>query len=266
MKRKSSKKMDMNSLLRSRNALYLVLAVAVMNLFSYLMLKQLDAVAFFIIVGFLATYFSKNMIVILLSSMISTFILVQVRLLGNSGREGMETMDASGNVIKDEEETEEKKDVKPTETETEASPSMPITKAQREKITAGGDIKKNEQTEKFTQQLNPARYNARDDDDTPRHKPKVDYTSTLESAYDNLDKLLSSDAIRNMSDDTSRLAEKQQKLMGNIEKLQPIMDKASSVLKGLDIPGISGLMSGIQGRLKGLGKGGAEGAAEPDEE
>ena len=90
MKRKSSKKMDMNSLLRSRNALYLVLALAVMNLFSYLMLKQLDAVAFFIIVGFLATYFSKNMIVILLSSMISTFILVQVRLLGNSGREGME--------------------------------------------------------------------------------------------------------------------------------------------------------------------------------
>lgn len=266
MKRKSSKKMDMNSLLRSRNALYLVLALAVMNLFSYLMLKQLDAVAFFIIVGFLATYFSKNMIVILLSSMISTFILVQVRLLGNSGREGMETMDASGNVIKDEEETEEKKEEQPTETETEASPSMPITKAQREKITAGGDIKKNEQTEKFTQQLNPARYNARDDDDTPRHKPKVDYTSTLESAYDNLDKLLSSDAIRNMSDDTSRLAEKQQKLMGNIEKLQPIMDKASSVLKGLDIPGISGLMSGIQGRLKGLGKGGAEGAAEPDEE
>ncbi len=143
---------------------------------------------------------------------------------------------------------------------------MPITKAQREKITTGGDIKKNEQTEKFTQQLNPARYNARDDDDTPRHKPKVDYTSTLESAYDNLDKLLSSDAIRNMSDDTSRLAEKQQKLMGNIEKLQPIMDKASSVLKGLDIPGISGLMSGIQGRLKGFGKGGAEGGTEPDEE
>ena len=269
MKRKSSKKMDMNSLLRSRNALYLVLALAVMNLFSYLMLKQLDAVAFFIIVGFLATYFSKNMIVILLSSMISTFILVQVRLLGNSGREGMENQgdEKKEEKIEGMEVKEKKKEVTEDQpTETEASPSMPITKAQREKITAGGDIKKNEQTEKFTQQLNPARYNSRDDDDTPRHKPKVDYTSTLESAYDNLDKLLSSDAIRNMSDDTSRLAEKQQKLMGNIEKLQPIMDKASSVLKGLDIPGISGLMSGIQGRLKGFGKGGAEGGTEPDEE
>ena len=86
----------------------------------------------------------------------------------------------------------------------------------------------------------------------------MDYSATLESAYDNLDKLLSSDAIRNMSEDTSRLAEKQQKLMGNIQKLTPIMDKASSVLNGLDLGGISGLMNGIQDRMKGLTKGGAE--------
>ena len=135
---------------------------------------------------------------------------------------------------------------------------MPISSADRAVITTsrqknldGADKKKEEN---FTQQLNPARYNASDDDDTPRHKPKVDYAATLESAYDNLDKLLSSDAIRNMSEDTGRLAQKQQLLMGNIEKLTPIMDKASSVLQNLDIGGISGLMSGIQDRMKGFGK------------
>ena len=50
-------------------------------------------------------------------------------------------------------------------------------------------------------------------------KPKVDYSATLEAAYDNIDKLLSSDALSNMSNETQRLAEKQQKLMGNIQKL-----------------------------------------------
>lgn len=281
MKRKSSKKMDMNSLLRSRNTLYLVLFLSVMNLFSYLMLKQLDAVAFFIIVGFLATYFSKNMIIVLLAAMVSTFLLVQVRLLGNSGREGLKMRDASGNVMKDEKDKDEKdkdeksedkdtksedKDKKMDEKDKKTDEKKEFTGKEREEATKpSGDLKtaNSEKKEKFTQQLNPARYNAADDDDTPRHKPKVDYSATLESAYDNLDKLLSSDAIRNMSEDTGRLAEKQQKLMGNIQKLTPIMDKASSVLQGLDIGGISGLMNGIQERMKGFGKQGDEGMEIP---
>ena len=45
MKRHSSKKMDLHALLRNRNALYVVLFFAAMNLFSYLMMRQLDAVA-----------------------------------------------------------------------------------------------------------------------------------------------------------------------------------------------------------------------------
>jgi hypothetical protein len=256
-----------------------------MNLFSYLMLKQLDAVAFFIIVGFLATYFSKNMIIVLLAAMVSTFLLVQVRLLGNSGREGLETMDAKKTDDKDtkSEDKDKKSDDKDTKTEDKDTKSedkdkkmdekdkktdekKEFTGKEREEATKpSGDLKtaNSEKKEKFTQQLNPARYNAADDDDTPRHKPKVDYSATLESAYDNLDKLLSSDAIRNMSEDTGRLAEKQQKLMGNIQKLTPIMDKASSVLQGLDIGGISGLMNGIQERMKGFGKQGDEGMEIP---
>ena len=80
-KKNKNNKMDMNYLLRNRNVLYVVLLFAIANLFSYLMMKQLDAVAFFIIIGFLTSYFSKNMIVIMFTSMISTFLLVQVNLV-----------------------------------------------------------------------------------------------------------------------------------------------------------------------------------------
>ena len=290
MKGRFSKKMDMNSLLRSRNVLYVVLFLAVANLFSYLMLKQLDAVAFFVIVGLLTTYFSKNMIIVLLTSIITTFFLVQINLLGGGvqeGLEGMPSVDASGNKVdasenKVDEEGASGAAAAASGAAAEAASGaaaeaasgaatanisppdalstseVPISSADRAVITTSrqknldGAEKKKE--ENFTQQLNPARYNASDDDDTPRHKPKVDYAATLESAYDNLDKLLSSDAIRNMSEDTGRLAQKQQLLMGNIEKLTPIMDKASSVLQNLDIGGISGLMGGIQDRMKGFGK------------
>jgi len=258
MKRHSSKKKtDLHSLLRNRNVLYVVLFFSTLNLFSYLMMRQLDAVAFFIIIGFLTTYFSKNMIIVMLTSIVSTFFLVQINLLGKKeGYEGMEDKDSD-------KKTDEKEDDK-ADTDVEESDSgikltprdsvdaakMPVSGKARENATAIKDPPK----EKFTQKLSPARYNTADDDTTPRHKPKIDYAATLETAYDNLDKLLSSDAIKNMSADTGRLADKQKQLMDNIGKLTPIMDKASSVLNNLDMGGISGLMGGIQDRLKGFGK------------
>ena len=280
MKRHSSKKMDLHSLLRNRNVLYVVLFFSVMNLFSYLMMKQLDAVAFFIIIGFLTTYFSKNMIIIMLTAVISTFFLVQINLLGRV-QEGMGTMrdtvDASGNKVAETETAAASETATSTASDTSNtvinSPGMTAngpstgvsttttipTSKERSTITAitqGMESTTKKPTEKFTQKLSPARYNASDDDDdpSPRHKPKIDYAATLESAYDNLDKLLSSDAIKNMSEDTGRLADKQKQLMDNIGKLTPIMDKASSVLSNLDMGGISGLMGGIQDRLKGFGK------------
>jgi hypothetical protein len=156
--------------------------------------------------------------------------------------EGMEdAVDASGNEVAEEAKTETKPDTK-TDTKTptppDAKPAEQITGAEREKITAS-------KGEKFTQKLSPARYNAMDDDDMPRHKPKVDYAATLETAYDNLDKLLSSDAIKNMTADTGRLAEKQQLLMGNIEKIAPIMEKASNILSGFDMGAITKLMGSV---------------------
>ena len=258
-KKSGAKKMDLQSLLRNRNVLYVVLFFSVINLFSYLMLKQLDAVAFFIIIGFITTYFSKNMIIVMLTSVVSTFFLVQINLLGKV-QEGMEGKE-KGDEEKEEGEEKEKEKEKTSSLPNPMSTSeTPVSGEMRSEITSSKSEKGAEGTttskdkEKFTQKLSPARFNASDDDTTPRHKPKIDYSATLESAYDNLDKLLSSDAIKNMSNDTGRLAEKQKQLMDNIGKLTPIMDKASSVLSNLDMGGISGLMSGIQDRMKGFGK------------
>lgn len=280
------KKFDINSLLKNRNVLYVVLFLAIMNLFSYLMLKKLDAVAFFVITGFLMTYFSKNMIIVLGTSIISTFILVQINLLSKNVYEGMKGADEDktiADMVEDSKKTSADKTEKEpvAETSAKASESADTSVKADTKSMADADalnklIKRPtasskstlegvKEKETFTQPLNPARYNKADDDDVPRHKPKVDYAATLESAYDNLDKLLSSDAIKSMSEDTNRLAEKQQKLMGNIEKLSPIMDKASSLLSNIDIGGITGLMQGMQERLSGFGMDSSEFKGAPED-
>lgn len=255
MRKNTSKKNDMKSLLKNKNILYVVLFFSTLNLFSYLMLKQLDAVAFFIIIGFLASYFSKNMIVIMLTSMISTFILVQINMLGKvqegmGGENGLEkgveekTLVATENQVLGETPTEKTPEKK---AEVSSSAMMTPPDAKPAESLNGTQRAALSKPEKFTQKLSPARYNASDDDDEPRHKPKIDYASTLESAYDNLDKLLGSDAIRNMTEDTGRLAEKQQLLMGNIEKITPIMEKAGSILNSFDMGAITKLMDKFGG-------------------
>ena len=256
-KRSSSKKpeMSINYLLKSRNVLYVVLFLSVANLFSYLMMKQLDAVAFFIIIGFLTTYFSKNMIIVMLTAVVSTFFLVQIKMLGNvqEGMEGKKDDVEEGMKHGEEEEHGEEEDDEVMDMKNGLStPEIPITEEERSKITAakapltGGPSKerysgKKNKSENFSQNLSPAKYNQSDDDTMPNKKPKFDYADTVESAYDNLDKLLSSDAIKNMSQDTSRLAEKQQQLMSHMDRVGPMVEKAAGLMEKFDFSKISGM-------------------------
>ena len=64
----------MNSLLRDKNMLYIVFASSLLLLVHYLINSSYNAILFFCTTGLLATYFSKNMIIVLLSAILSTFI------------------------------------------------------------------------------------------------------------------------------------------------------------------------------------------------
>lgn len=97
-------KLNMKSLLKDKNVLRIVALLSVFNLLGYLMMQNLDAVAFFIIIGFLTTYFSKNMIIVLLVAMVATNFLVMSRSKGENIIEGMTDGDAKAN----DEDSEEK--------------------------------------------------------------------------------------------------------------------------------------------------------------
>lgn len=219
-------KLKINSLLKDKNVLYVVLFLAITNIFGYLMLRNFDAIVFFFVVGFLSTYFSKNMIIIMIIAMISTNLLVGSKLLG-SYKEGM--------------------------TNSAHESSDPLKKMDNKTK----DKKKSKVIDNMAT-LSPANIDESDDKDTTDEvqgpKPKINYASTLESAYDNLDKLLSSDSINKMTADTQRLAEKQQVLMGNIEKLVPFIGKAENLLKGMNSDKMGGMLEKMQEQMSNLAK------------
>jgi len=86
-------KLDFKGLLTNQAVLYVLLFLSVFSLIGYLIVVNLDAVLFFILTGFITSFFSKNMIIVLLVALLGTNFLwsgvLRIR------REGLENMDKS---------------------------------------------------------------------------------------------------------------------------------------------------------------------------
>ena len=67
---------NLKSLLTNKNVLRFISVLALVNLMGYVMVKNMNAVTFFAAVGLLMTYFNKNMIIVLLTTMITTALYV----------------------------------------------------------------------------------------------------------------------------------------------------------------------------------------------
>ena len=198
-------KFDIKSLLRDKNVLYIVAFLAATNVLSYLMAGNYESIVFFGVVGYLATYYSKNMIVILLISMLTTNLLLGTRTI----KRNVEAMTTKRKEKKNEEE----------EISTEEM--------------SNNDVKETKPKEKM--------------------QPNIDYASTLEQAYDNLDNLIGQDGIKKMGEQTERLATKQKVLMQNIESMGPMLEKAGSMLNSLPLENLGNLQDTLNNALKKIG-------------
>ena len=204
-------KLNVKSLLKDKNVLYVIVFIAAINLFGFLMIQDINAVLFMFIVGFLTSYFSKNMIIVLLTALVATNLFATSRSIYviTNNKEGLENLKEKEKKNK----TSLKKAIKKTKVNSEAK---------------GFENKKGGK------------------------KHKLDYAGTLEEAYDNLDNLLSSEAMNNMSNDTQRLAKKQKELMKNMRKIEPMMKQAGKMLEGLDTSRLGGMLNSLEGGLKQL--------------
>ena len=191
---------SMKNMLKNKTVLYIVLFIAVTNVMGYLMVNNIDAVILLFLVGLLTSYFSKNMIVVMLAAIVFTNLLV-----GSKKASRTPLLEGLENEGDDDEDGDEDGD-------------------------EDDDGKRKKKDKDALTNLRPASLGDNNDDDAD----ELDFPGSLESAYDNLDKLLSSDAINKMSADTQKLADKQHKLMGNIEKLEPLMQNAQKMMNGLN--------------------------------
>ena len=88
---RSLKMMDARQLLHSQYILYILCLISLMHIIYFASTKDANALFIFLIVGFLTSFFSKNMIVILFIALVITHLLrCDIR---KPNREGAENMD-----------------------------------------------------------------------------------------------------------------------------------------------------------------------------
>jgi hypothetical protein len=210
-------------LLENKYVLYFVLFLAVSNLLGYMVVGNMNAVILFILIGGLMTFFSKNMIIVLSVPLVLTSVL----LVGNRVSEGF-TDEAKENA-------KEKIDDKKTEIKNKVN-DEPIT----DDTESDGDLTTATSSAATTDPEGAAAETKPENMSLYKKKNnRIDYASTLEDAYGDLNNILGKDGIKSLTTDTQKLMDQQMQLAEALKGMAPLIGDAKKMLTGMDISGLT---------------------------
>jgi hypothetical protein len=271
---------EASKLLTNKYFLYFISFLALTNGIGYLVTNKINAVIFFALICILMINFSKNMVVVLIVAIIATNLLMVNKSMREGFKEGVdETLEETTDTTTTTTTTDAPTTTDTTDTTTAAQNKVTaakdmVTTAQNTRAASGkptiSDLKtaaKNkaaatgttttttttdatttdaEEPEPEIESFSPAGagFNGkkRGAIGGPAKASRIDYSTTLEQAYDNLDKMLSNDGLSNLSADTEKLMNQQQKLFSAVNKMMPMMESAQGMINGLDMDKIGSLI------------------------
>ena len=258
---------EASKLLTNKYFLYFIVFLTATNVLGYLVTNKLNAVIFFALVSLLSYQFSKNMAVVLLISIIATNFMMANKMM----REGMDnaTSDTTAtttttsdnttttaNPIASALETVDAKDPEIAENLPIVQKSANMDTLKERKQNLGTNLSDNTNVDINNPDLNnqtsetaPEGFSSsaskKGTKSSEHFGPRLDYAATIEQSYQNLDSLLGSDSIKQLTGDTQKLMQQQQNLFNTMNQMVPVLEGAQNMLKGFD-------MSGLQNSLKGM--------------
>lgn len=233
---------SVSKLLTNRYVLYLVALLALFNVIGYMMMDKTQIVILFVLIGYLMTHFSKNMVIVLLVPLVLVNLLNSGMMMKEGFSEGAtdakeSTMDGNNNTPKP--------SATPDANNTNAASDAASTSNKSNPILACGESEKfDEKTGKCVATGATAETFA--SAGGRKGASRVDMGSTLEQAYDDLNSVLGSDGIKNLTADTQNLMKQQLHLAEAMKEMGPLMQQAQSMLKTLNIDGLGDLPSLIK--------------------
>jgi len=221
-KSKSSLKQYTNKLLSNKwlsnkYVLYSTLALSLLFLLSLLLANKIGLIIVFALISYIIYSFNHNMILVLGLALIITYIAS----LGMKVKEGMTNSDS----------TADTKSEKPTEPNTTSSSNN----------TSDSNTDPMAKLKNLTDGSKPEVVKDGMDIMSNKKSNRIDYASTVEDAYDDLNKILGSDGMQRLTNDTHKLMEQQVKLADAMKNMTPLIDSAKSLMSGFDFNSLNSL-------------------------
>jgi hypothetical protein len=209
------------------------------------------------LIGLITSYFSKNMIIILLTAFASVFVLEMIGspgvIEGLSTKEGNEGADDEKKKKTKDEEEEDDKPKKDESTENKPKKKEDTSNDDVTVSNSGTDTAdKKKKSKQGMASLSPANYDGKPDEDgkgDTKNGNRIDYASTLEQAYDNIENIIGEDGVRGLTDQTKSLMHQQKELMNNMKDMGPLLKSAEGFMEqitgGGGIQGITQMLQGF---------------------
>ena len=218
-------KSNISKILTSSILLRTIFILSFFNIVGYLVYGNFHAIIFFLLVAGLVKYFSRNMIIIL---GVPLFV-VNLFVLGKNTKEGMEnskssnntsesnttnssknsTLDASGNTLKD--------TIKKINDKASSNQEEPIT-----------PIDDDTSNTKLTEESFEVGRNKK-----AKGKYNIDYASTIEDAYDELNNIIGGDGIKKLTGDTQNLMKQQMQLAEAMKGMGPLIEQMGPLMQSV---------------------------------
>jgi hypothetical protein len=255
----------MRKFLSNKYVLMGVTVLAVLNLIGYMALNNFESVIYFILIGSITFFFSKNMIIVLGVPLILVNLL---RIKSKSKfREGMENNADVKNANKDAVQNNNTTTTTTTNKDTLTNANKNTNQNQNSSNPTSGkqfkEVLQKAHSQKASSQqglpitplpttdvapINTDTSDATVDESFEVGRSKknssgynIDYASTIEDAYDQLNSILGSDGIKQLTNDTQGLMKQQMQLAESMKEMGPM------------IAGMAPLMNQAKGLLRGFG-------------
>ena len=210
--------------LTNKWVLNIVSLLAVFNVIGYTVMGNINAVLYFIVFAVLVRYFSKNMTIVLGVPLI---IVNLITMKGNM-LEGMTTSDASGNAQTPQ---KIKQDQKQIDKIVKTNQNKPDQKSGQglamQPLDQDSDVQDNSAQSTGGEQQGF---------ESGRRKNRgynIDYATTVEDAYDELNNILGGDGIQRLTSDTQNLMKQQMQLAKAMKGMEPVLKNMGPMVESL---------------------------------
>lgn len=196
--------------------------LAIVNLVGLLANKNFIAIVVFFACFVLIGYYTSNKLYIIGVSLILSNLINNKRYR----REGFDDDDSYGKSGYDEDSGTEDSDSEDSDPEDSGAEDESTLNELKDIV----NLSKN-QTESF------------EDSEDQTFGKRIDYSTTLEEAYSNLQNILGNDGIKKLSNQTQKLLGQQKNLMSSLTQMAPVINNAQKTLKNFNLEGVSDLFN-----------------------